>query len=216
MKPLPRLLAAALVVAPLASACSSTHSTSGAKQAEAAASTMDDLRASLLGLQKDVLASSESLTALVGSAEEAGLDTKKAYASFSKSVSTVEASIKKASGELDELRAETKAYFDKWAKDSAAITDASLKKSAEKRQKSMTKVLDELSDEMSDVTEEVGPFQSLLAEVEAYLGNDLSPAGLKAVQGKAKSLAKQAKSLSGQIDDVIEEIDDGASDFRGA
>lgn len=209
-----QLLAVAALAAPFVSACSSTPS--GARQAEHAASTLDDLRAALVGLQQDVLAASESLTALVGSSENAELDTKKAYASFSKSVSSVDGSIKKASGELDDLREETLAYFDTVTKNSAGITDASLKKSAEKRQNSMSKVIDDLAGQMEDVTEELGPFQQLLSEVQTYLGNDLSPAGLEAVEGKAKTLAKQAKSLSGEIDDVLEEIDDGASSFRGA
>jgi uncharacterized protein YukE len=214
MKSLAPLLAAAVLAAPFLGACSSTPS--GARQAEAAATTLDDLRGTLLTLKQDIQASSGRLDTLIGSQKDPEQDTKQAFAAFSKSVSTVEASAGKATRELDGLRKETEAYFAKWTRDSAAITDASLKKSAEKRQKSMASVLDDLGDQMGDVQEELVPFQTLLGEVRTYLGNDLSPAGLEAVRAKAKTLGKQARSLVGEIDDVLEEIDDGADSFRGA
>jgi septation ring formation regulator EzrA len=216
MKPLLVLLATAALAATFTASCSSTGggSAAGAARSDKAASTMETLRATLVGMQADVQATSDALSALVATREDAAVDPKPAYTTFAKNVGAVDARASKASSQLDALRADVQEHFAKWTADSATITDASLKKSVEKRQQSMSKVIDELGDEMQDVEKELEPFQKLLADVQTYLGNDLTPAGLKTVEGKSKTVAKDARSLVATIADAIEAIDEGAPTFK--
>jgi hypothetical protein len=114
------------------------------------------------------------------------------------------------------MRSQGQAYFAEWEKQAATINDPDLKKSAEERRTRLAKAVEEVSGAMDEARNEIKPYVASIKDVQTYLSNDLTPAGIESIEGKSKDITKRAKAIGDEIDDVVEELEEHAPQFKTA
>lgn len=174
---------------------------------------MDSLKVAVVQLKEQVSAVATSLATVV---EKGEVDPKAPFEAFSKNVSAMTSTLDKGEAELKSMREKGQAYFAEWEKQAATITDPDLKERAQERREKLSKAVAKVSDAMAEARTELTPYVKTSVDVQTYLKNDLTPAGIKSVSDKSKQLGKDAKSIGKKIDDVVEALEEGAPEFKTA
>lgn len=193
----------------LGSACQSA----GNQKADSTAMHMDDLRAAVTSMKEKVNACATSLAGVI---EHGAVDPKPHFAQYRKDVAAVEDGLSKAESNLKTMRSEGQTYFAEWEKQGATIQDPDLKKSAEERRARLSKALEFVTTAMDSAKAELHPFVATIKDVETYLSNDLTPAGIESVEGKAKKIKNDAESIGEKLEDVVVALEKGAPEFKTA
>jgi hypothetical protein len=199
-----------LSVLSLGTAC---QSSGNSQKADSTAMHMDDLKAAVNTMKQRVNACAASLAVVV---EKGAVDPKPAFETYKKDVAALVEGLNKAESSLKTIKTQGQTYFQEWEKQAMSIKDPDLKKSAEDRRARLQKALDAVSTAMDGFREEVKPYVATAQDVQTYLSNDLTPAGVEGVGGKSKQMTKDAKSIDEKLDDVIEALDKGAPEFKTA
>lgn len=193
----------------LGAACKSA----GHDKSDTTARHMDDLRMSVETLKTNVDSAATSLWTVV---EKREVDPKPPFDQYKKDVSAVVGFLSRAESNLKAVRAEGQAYFAEWEKQAAAIQDPELKEASEARRAKLTEALEEIGKAMDAARTELAPFVATIQDVQTYLSNDLTPAGVDSIEGKAKKLRKDAESIGEKLDDVVEAVEEGSPAFKTA
>lgn len=210
----PRIAIASLILLPaffLGSACQS--SSSGSQKAESTAMSMDGLRSAVETLKGKVNAAAGSLATVV---EKGAVDPKAPFEQYKKDVAAVVDGLTKAESNLKTIKSQGQAYFAEWEKQAATIKDPDLKESANERRTRLAKAIEDVSAAMDEARAEIGPFVTNIQDVQTYLSNDLTPAGIESVEGKSKDISKGAKSIGKELDNVVEALEKHAPEFKTA
>jgi chromosome segregation ATPase len=202
-------LSALLLALPLSAGCKSE----GHQQADSTAMHMDDMRASVVALKGEVDAVATSLAKVV---EQADVDPKAPFEQYTKNVSAMQDRLDRAESNLKSMKEQGQAYFAEWQKQNATISDPDLKKQADERREKLSKAIAEVSEAMQAASTELKPYSKESGDVQTYLKNDLTPAGVKSVKDKSKQMGKDAKSIGKKLDDVVEALEKGAPEFKTA
>ena len=197
----------------LALALSSGCKSAGSEKADSTAMHMDDLRVATTALKEKVSAVAESLAQVV---EKAEVDPKPAFDKYKTSVSAMQDALSRAESNLNAMRSQGQTYFTEWQKQAEAISDPDLKQRAAERREKLSKAVAEVSDAMKAARDEIAPYSKTSADLQTYLSNDLTPAGIKSVKDKSKQHGKDASSIGKKLDDVVEALAKGAPEFKTA
>ena len=195
---------------PFVAACQTER---GHEKADSTAATMGDLRTAVADLKQKVSATAETLAVIV---EKGSEDPKPGFERFTKNMKSLEDSVDKAEGMLKSMQSQGQAYFAAWEKNSAAITNADLKKVSNERRASLAASLDTISKAMDSSRAEYKPLMSSIKDAHTYLSSDLTPAGIKSIKDVAKSIGKSASTVNKHLDDVVEAINESAPQFETA
>ncbi len=198
-----------LAVLALGSACAST----GNEKAQSTAMHMEGLRDAVVSMKGKVNAAATSLAAVV---KEREVDPKPSFAQYKKDVEAVEDVFSKAESNLKAVKAEFQTYYAEWEKQSTTIQDPDLKKSAEERRTRLSKAVDAVKAAMEAARSEITPYVAKIKDVETYLSNDLTPAGIEAISGKSEQVTDEAESIGDRLDEVVEALEKGAPEFKTA
>lgn len=193
----------------LAAACE----TSGHQRADSTAMSMDGLRAASVALKDKVTAVSTSLATVV---EKADVDPQTPFKQYVKDVSALKDALNRADTNLKAMKDQGQTYFAEWQKQAASISDPDLKKKAEERREKLSKAIAEVSEAMAAARGEIAPYVKTSEDVQTYLKNDLTPAGVKSADDKSKQMSKDAKSIGKKLDDVVEALEKHAPEFKTA
>jgi len=194
----------------LGSAC---QSSSGNQKAESTAMSMDGLREAVHKLKGRVTAAATSLATVV---EKGAVDPKGPFDQYKKDVASVLEGLSTAESNLKSIKSQGQAYFAEWEKQAATITDPDLKEAAAERRTRLAKAIEDVSGQMDEARAEIAPFVTQIQDVQTYLSNDLTPAGIESVEGKSKDITKGAKSIGDELDDVVETLEKHAPEFKTA
>jgi chromosome segregation ATPase len=198
-----------LGVLSLGSACATT----GHEKAESTGMHMDGLRTAVTTTKEKVNACAVSLASVVKQRE---VDPKPPFAQYKKDVAAVEAGLSKAESNLKSIKAEFQTYYAEWEKQSTTIQDPELKKSAEERRARLSKAVEEVKSAMDALRAEMTPYVVMIKDVETYLANDLTPAGIEAIEGKSEKVEESAEDIGEKLDDVVKALEKGAPEFKTA
>lgn len=202
-------LASVLIGLGLLTGCAST----GADKVDQTSARIDKFRTGVETLKGQVTGTAEALAKVV---ETASTDPKPAFAEFSEQFDLVAASTAKARTNLDTAQTEGARLFEEWTKHLETITDSDIRAASEKRRDDLKKALSGVADEANPVLKDLEAFVASAKDVRAYLSQDLTPAGIDGISGKAKSLGKSARSIVEDLDDVIEAANEAAPKFATA
>ena len=185
------------------SGCAST----GVDQAEAAATSMRNLKQALSDTPTKITAVTTSLEEL----SKEGGDMKAKFNTFDMNVDSVLAHRE----HLRNLRAQvdaSKAQFtDAWKERLNKITDPELRKRAEERRDAVVKKLEGLQKTAEDGKAGFENWIKSVTDVRTYLESDLNPAGVKSVSDKVRSISRDAASVNKYITSVVSGLDEVAA-----
>jgi hypothetical protein len=209
----PRIALASLILLPALLLNSACQASSGSAKAESTAMSMDGLQKAIETLKAKVNAAAGSLANVV---EKGAVDPKGPFEQYKRDVEAVEDGLSKAESNLKTIRSQGAKYFAEWEKQAATIHDEDLKKTAQERRTRLSKAIDDVGTAMDAAREEIKPFVSSIQDVQTYLSNDLTPAGIESIEGKSKQITKSADSIGDKLDDVYKALQKGAPEFKMA
>jgi chromosome segregation ATPase len=209
----PRTALASLILVPALLLNSACQASSGSAKAESTAMSMDGLQKAIETLKAKVNAAAGSLATVV---EKGGVDPKGPFEQYKKDVEAVVDGLSKAESNLKSIRSQGAKYFAEWEKQASTIKDEDLKKTAQERRARLSKAIEDVSTAMDAAREEIKPFVTSIQDVQTYLSNDLTPAGIESIGGKSKQVSKSADSIGDKLDDVYKALQKGAPEFKMA
>jgi hypothetical protein len=193
----------------LVAACQS----GGHQDVEATSSRMDALKTNVETLKSQVSAAAASLADLVSKADT---DPKPAYDKYTKDSKAVDGSYNAAASRLTDVRTDADKLFKAWEERTKTITDPDLQKRSEERRANLSKSLDEVMQTTQKALDETKTFVASNNDLVKYLGQDLTPAGIKGVADKSKAQTKASSSIGDKLDDVIKVAGKAAQEFATA
>jgi hypothetical protein len=156
-------------------------STAGYKQADKTGEGIAEFREEILSGQKAI---DTTLKALNDVAASASTDPRKAYEQYSKAVGDLESTANTIRKRAQDMREQGQAYFKQWEKQMAEVQNLEIRGLAEQRRAKLQATFEEIRKFTEPLKAQFEPWMSDLKDLQKYLGNDLTIAGVDA----AKSL----------------------------
>jgi chromosome segregation ATPase len=200
----------ALALLPTFTSCASTK---GHERADNLATSMEQLETALAKAKTDLAATRTALSAVD---EKASVDPKPSYDQLVASVKALNASTARVTDTATKIKERGNAYLTNWERRSDAIADADIKAADTKRREKLAGALKEVVESVAAVDKEVGPLVALLADLRTALDNDLTPAGIDAMEGPMGRASKAAGRAIDAIDDASETLADVKVQFQTA
>src|SRR5688572_7593607 len=193
----------------LLAGCKST----GADKVDQTSTRLEQFKTAVGSLKGQLGSTADSLANVV---ESGASDPKPAYKEYNKQVGAISSSVAKARGHLEKAQTEGARLFEEWNKRLETITDADIRASSEKRRNDLQAALAGVAEKTAPAMAGLDSFVASAKDLDTYLSQDLTPAGIDAISGKSKDLSKLAQSTSEDLDDVIEEVAEVAAKFATA
>ena len=200
----------ALALLPSFVSCASTK---GHERADNLATSMEQLETALAKAKTDLAATRTALSAVD---EKANVDPKPSYDQLVASVKALNTSTARVSDTATKIKERGNAYLANWERRSDAISDEDIKAADAKRREKLASALKEVVESVAAVDKEVGPLVALLADLRTALDNDLTPAGIRAMEGPMGRAAKTAGRAIDAMDDASETLADVKVQFQTA
>lgn len=200
----------ALAILPTFASCASTK---GHERADNLATSMEQLETALAKAKTDLTATRAALSAVD---EKASVDPKPAYDQLVASVKALNTSTARVTDTAAKIKERGNAYLTNWERRSDAISDEDIKAADGKRREKLAGALKEVVESVAAVDKEVGPLVALLADLRTALDNDLTPAGIDAMEGPMGRASKAAGRAIDAIDDASETLADVKVQFQTA
>lgn len=178
------LAATALAAAALVTACGTT---SGYKQADKTGAGIAEFRSEIVNGKTAIDATMKALDQI---AVTANTDPRKAFEQYAKHVSHLESTAAKARKRAQDMQTQGKAYFAAWEKQLAEVKNEEIRKLATDRRAKLQETFDSIKKVAEPLKNQFDPWMSDLKDLQKFLGNDLTIAGVDA----AKSLFAKTKA----------------------
>ena len=178
-------------------------SAAGYKQADKTGASIAEFRDEIVNIKKQVDAAMAALDKVVTTA---ATDPRKAFNEFDKSVPRVDDAAKKAKKRAEDMKARGQAYFKDWEKELAALNNPEIRKLAEERKAKLQATFDSIRGFMQPVRDEFNTWQSDLKDLQTYLRNDLTIAGVDAAKELIGKTKTGGQSVQQNLDKVIAEL----------
>ena len=107
----------------------------------------------------------------------------------------------------EEMRTRARDYITNWEVEVYGVEDPDLRKQAEARRSRVRADYGRIADASRALREGMAPFQKSLDDLETFLGNDLTPAGVRAAAPAAGRATEQGRALQQRIDGLASELD---------
>jgi hypothetical protein len=170
---------------------------------EKVAAAIRDTRAETLQTGQTLRAAVEALDAMA--ALKTG-DLKPAYAAFVDKVGGTRAAADVTRQRVDMMSANSAKYFQTWQETVNGISNASLKKSAQKRLDTVKVSFDKIYGSLQQATQKFGPFLSDLNDVQKALALDTTPGGVKSVKDVVSSAKSNFNKVAEAVNAAIAEM----------
>lgn len=188
-----------LFAALLLTACGSTPGTT--KQKDKAVSSLDGLIASTDEASAQTDAVMAAATSLVGATDLAG-----SYKAFANEVEDTKDLAQDIKEQRASMEMNSTAYIESWRSKMAEVQDAELRASATERAQAVHDMFKLVREKADAANTAYTPFVGHLTDLEAYLNNDLTPAGVKIAQPVIKKVGESGQALNRAIADYQAEL----------
>jgi hypothetical protein len=178
-------------------------SAAGYKLADKTGVSIAEFRDEIVNIKKEVDATMVALDKVVTSA---ATDPRKAFKEFDKSVPRLDDAAKTARKRAEDMKARGQAYFKDWEKEMAAVNNPEIRKLAEERKAKLQGTFDSIKGFMEPARDEFSAWLADLKDLQKYLSNDLTIAGVDAAKeliGKSKT---EGQAVQQSMDKVIAEL----------
>jgi ATPase subunit of ABC transporter with duplicated ATPase domains len=168
-------------------------------QAEKVARGYQELEKMVAKFQGQLAKVSERLNELTSSK---GGDLKEPYSAFEKESKKMRDMAREANKAGEKATKRKNDYLKAWEKNQKSIQNETLQAAAKARRDELSPLMDRIRSSADDLRDRFAPFVQDLTDIETYLGNDLSPAGLVTVQPLTKKCTDDAKELDKGLDEL--------------
>ena len=135
-------------------------------------------------------------------------DPKKAFNSYSKNVSKFEKEGKQVVKRLDEMKLNSRAYFEEWAKEGETFSNAEIRELSEERRSKLAAVYAQVPEAGAGVKGSYNAYLTELKEIQKYLSNDLTPKGIEGITPVAQKSVQNLEQLKASLKPVIAALDE--------
>ncbi len=194
------LVALAAGAAWLFSGCGTT---SGYKQADRTGAGIAEFRNEIVNGKKAI---DETMKALGQIAVSANTNPRKAFEHYSKCVANLESTSNKVKKRADDMRAQGKAYFTQWEQQLAQVQNPEIRKLAEERKAKLQAAFDSIKKFSEPLKEQFAPWMSDLKDLQKYLSNDLTIAGVDAAKDLFTKTQSEGLDVQKSMDGLVTEL----------
>lgn len=187
---------ALLLVLPFALGCAS----SGYERASATADRTAAYRDDLVQLREQVGLAVEALRALSENPGDSPRSNKETFETYARELANLEAASRRSRKTYGRMDGRAESFFGGWSEDTARITNADLKHSAEGRRAALQANYERLAQGKLAVDLGLAGFVSELTDLSLYLEHDLTAAGI----AKARATIETAFASGATLRDQLE------------
>lgn len=142
--------------------------------------------------------------------EQTAKKPESAYKKLTGGIEDCDKAAKDARKSVDSMTKELEAFFVTWAEEISAYSIESLKEQSQKRLEAVKGKFDRFNASLEEASKLYRPFIAALRDHASFLGRDLSPETLTALEGEAKKLNDEATALYAKVDEALN--DTGATE----
>ncbi|MGH8247456.1 MAG: DUF2959 family protein [Gammaproteobacteria bacterium] len=201
---------ATLTAAALLAGCGTT---SGYKQADKTGEGIAEFREEIVNGKKAIDGTMKSLDQIAASATT---DPRKAFEKFSKGVSNLESTAGKVRDRGQDMKAQGKVYFAQWEKQMAELKNEEIRSLAASRKAKLQETFEAIAKAAEPLKAQFSPWMSDLKDLEKFLGNDLTIAGVDAAKGLFAKTRSSGLEVQKSMDALIAELNSVAATITPA
>jgi hypothetical protein len=194
------LAASTVAAAALMTGCGST---SGYKQADKTGAGIAEFRDEILNGKKAVDATMKSLDTIAASANT---DPRKAFEQYSKSVANLESTAAKIKKRGQDMQQQGQAYFKQWQQEMAQVSNAEIRALSEQRKAKLQESFDSIRKYTEPLKAQFDPWMSDLKDLQKYLSNDLTVAGVDAAKNLFLKTQNEGLEVQKSMDGLVAEL----------
>ena len=146
-------------------------------------------------------------------AASATTNPRKAFEHYSKNVANLEAAAAKARARCQDVKDQGKAYFAQWEKQLAEVNNPEIRALAEQRKAKLQETFNRIRQVAEPLKTQFDPWMSDLKDLQKYLANDLTIAGVDAAkplfaktQGEGLEVQKSMDALVSELNTIAATI----------
>lgn len=194
------LTATTLTAAVLMTGCGTT---SGYKQADKTGAGIAEFRTEIVNGKTAI---DTTMKALDQIAVSANTDPRKAFEQFSKTVGNLDSTANKVRKRAQDMQAQGKAYFAQWEKQLAEVKNEEIRNLAAQRRAKLQETFDNIKTVAEPLKTQFDPWMSDLKDLEKYLANDLTIAGVDAAKGLFAKTKAEGIEVQKSMDALVAEL----------
>jgi hypothetical protein len=180
-------------------------STTGQEKASQAATSLQETRTQIAGVETALDKAVSDLTDL---AEQPKPDLKPQYDAYTASVTALESHAKAVAASAKEMRTLGEEYFKSWEKNLGDINNPELRQISADRRAKLSGHYQKVTEGYEKAKSAFDPLMVQLADVRKVLGLDLTDNGLKLAETSAKEAKRSAVGVKKELEGVRTELDE--------
>jgi len=200
----------AIVICGIVLVAACAHKAKGNKQSVKTGTTMEAVEGDYKQAIEQLDITKASLEELVRPGQS---DVKKAYEQYAENVDKMEKLGKRLSEHSDNMRVQSKDYFEEWRKQGDTYTNPEIQALSEQRRSDLSAIFDEISNASIGVKGAFKAYMSDITEIRTYLSTDLTPKGVESITPTAEKANADGDRLKLAIEPVLISIGKARAEF---
>lgn len=181
--------------------CAST----GMKRSEKTSNSIKHVDIEIREFMVQIDATSASLDSLVTGSTS---DPKKHFETYTKNVAKFEKDGNQVTRRLDEMKQNSREYFEEWAKEGDKFTNQEIRELSEERRSKLAGIYARVPAANAGVKGSYNAYLTDLKEIQKYLSNDLTPTGIERITPVAQKSVQDLDQLKESLKPVISALDE--------
>jgi len=177
--------------------------TSGYKQADKTGAGIAEFRDDIVNGKKSIDATMKSLGDVAASANT---DPRKAFEKFSKDVASLDSTAATVRKRSQDMQQQGQAYFKQWQKEMASVQNPEIRNLAEQRKAKLEETFSAIKKYTEPLKAQFDPWMSDLKDLQKYLSNDLTIAGVDAAKGLFTKTTEGGLEVQKSMDALVLEL----------
>jgi len=205
LTPTPRALAvgALLLCAGSTALFTGCGTPSGYEQADKTGAGIAEFREEIINGKKNIDA---TIKALGDVAATANTNPRKAFEQYAKSVGNLESTAEKVRKRGQDMQQQGQAYFKQWEKQMGEVNNPEVRTLAEQRKAKLQESFDSIRKYTEPLKAQFDPWMSDLKDLQRYLSNDLTVAGVDSAKSLFTKTQKEGLEVQKSMDGLIAEL----------
>ena len=177
--------------------------TSGYKHADKTGNSIAEYRDEIVNGKNAVDATMKSLSNVAASANT---DPRKPFEQYSKDVKNLESTAAKVAKRAQSMREQGQAYFKQWQTELAQVTNPEIRSLAEQRKAKLEETFASIRKFSEPLKAEFEPWMSDLKDLQKYLSQDLTIAGVDAAKDLFSKALAGGQAVQKSLDGLVAEL----------
>jgi chromosome segregation ATPase len=177
--------------------------TAGYKHADKTGAGIAEFRDEIVNGKNAIDATMKSLGEI---ATTATTDPRKAFEQYSKDVSNLESTTEKIRKRAQSMQEKGQAYFAQWEKELTEVNNPEIRSLAEQRKAKLQTTFESIRKYSEPLKAQFEPWMSDLKDLQKYLSNDLTIAGVDAAKGLFGKTSTGGAEVQKSMDALVAEL----------